>query len=284
MTFRPGSRLDPTQVRDRRGAGAGLLVGGGGIGLLALLAYVLLGGSISDLPAQLQAPPAGTVSGSATECRTGAQANEREDCQVVGYVNSIQAFWIDSFGSTGQAYRKAETVLFDGAVSTACGTASSSVGPFYCPFDETVYLDLGFFDELRSRFGVQAGSFARGYVIAHEYGHHVQNILGVLELEGSGSGPESTAVRIELQADCLSGVWAENAAATGFLEPPTEAQVADALNAASAVGDDRIQEQVYGEVRPETWTHGSADQRRQWFLTGFRSGDSNACDTFAAAP
>jgi predicted metalloprotease len=199
-------------------------------------------------------------------------------------VNSTQSFWSNTFQRSNRQYRPAQTVFFTGSVDTGCGFASSQVGPFYCPRDFRVYIDLDFFDELQSRFGAGGGPFAQGYVLAHEYGHHVQNQLGALaRAQQGGTGPESQAVRVELQADCYAGVWAANAVATGFLEELTQADINDALDAASAVGDDRIQEATQGQVNPERWTHGSSEMRRRWFGRGYETGKPAACDTFSGS-
>lgn len=303
MTFDPNARLDTSQVDDRRGRGGamssipggGLTVGGGGIGIIILLVVAVLtgnnpfeGGSTglpsgySDLQGQTvdtAAPAGGTI---AENCRTGADANARDDCRIVGYVNSVQKYWQDTFARAGVSYSPSRTTFFTGATQTACGPASAEVGPFYCPADKRVYIDLAFFNELRRRFGATAGPFAQAYVIAHEYGHHIQDIQGTLAAAGNSrdTGPQSDAVRVELQADCYAGVWAANAVATGFLVPLTDEQIADALNAAAAVGDDRIQRSTQGRVNPEAWTHGSAEQRQRWFKQGYQSGNPNACDTF----
>jgi predicted metalloprotease len=279
MTFKRGARLDPGQVRDLRGKG-GIALGGGIGGVILLVVVMLLGGD----PAQI---PVGALNGQTigdegtsevdAECQTGADANERDDCRIVGYVNSIQDYWAGAL----DGYRQAPTTFFTGSVQTGCGGASSAVGPFYCPPDESVYIDLGFFEQLQAQFGAEGGPFAEAYVIAHEYGHHVQNLTGVLG-SGGGSGAESRAVRTELQADCFAGVWAFHAVETNYLEPITDAQVAQALDAAAAVGDDRIQAQTQGQVDPERWTHGSSEQRQQWFTVGQQSGDPRDCDTFSA--
>jgi len=285
MAFDPNSQLDPGQVRDVRGSGIGgrglVIGGGGGLGLILVVVYLLLGGNLSDLGGSSVAPGI-TEQGNSNlqqECNTGADANKREDCRVVGYVNSVQKYWQDEFSSSGQRYKPAQTVLFSGQVQTGCGLASTEVGPFYCPSDGNVYLDLGFFDELRTRFGAKGGSLAEGYVIAHEYGHHIQDLTGGLARGSGQQGATGQSVRTELQADCYAGVWANHAASTGFLEPLTQADINDALDAAAAVGDDRIQREFQGRVTPETWTHGSSAQRQKWFTTGYQKGDPAACDT-----
>jgi len=289
MTFNPNIQLDPGQITDRRGMGGagGIAVGGGGIGLLLLLVYVLLGGDPGGLGGGAVTDP-GAVTGPdssalATDCKTGQDANQRDDCRILGFVNSIQAYWTSEFQASGDKYSPVDTVLFTGTTSTGCGTASSSTGPFYCPPDQLVYLDLGFFDDLRTRFGAQGGSLAQGYVVAHEYGHHVQDLLGILGRQSSQEGAQGGSVRTELQADCFAGVWANHAQSTGYLEAITQAQISDALDAAAAVGDDRIQEASQGQVDPDSWTHGSADQRDKWFSTGYQTGDPSACNTFNGA-
>jgi len=285
MTFRPDAQLDPSQVEDRRGrrVSRGGVAMGGGLGTILLIVIVLLtGGNLGDLGGMLDAPgaqPAGPVpSGAADDCQTGQDANQRQDCRIVGTVNSVQAYWANAFANADRQYTKATTILFSGSVDTACGGATSAVGPFYCPLDQHVYIDLGFYDELESRFGAEGGPFAEMYVLAHEYGHHVQNLLGLLDT-GSDPGAGGAAVRTELQADCFAGVWAANAVSTGFLQPLTSAQIAQALDAASVIGDDRIQEQLTGQVNPETWTHGSSEQRQRWFTNGLQGGSASACDT-----
>jgi predicted metalloprotease len=293
MRFRRRARLDPGQVTDVRGrrvGGGGVALGGGGLGLAGIVVYLLFsllsgGGGLGQLaPLEDQSVGRGdTPSEVSQECRTGEDANERQDCRIVGVVNSVQKFWDGTFERSDRKYPYADTVFFTDQVQTECGFASSQVGPFYCPRDERVYIDLGFFDELESRFGA-GGPFAQAYVIAHEYGHHVQNQLGVLERIGSDrQGPESRAVRAELQADCFAGAWAANAVNTGLIEELTQADINEALDAASAIGDDRIQEETQGQVNPETWTHGSAEQRRRWFSRGYEEGRPTVCDTFTGS-
>ena len=196
-------------------------------------------------------------------------------------MNSLDAYWTDAFAADGQQFVEPGAVLFTDSVSTQCGAATSAVGPFYCPLDQTIYLDLGFFEQLETRFGAEGGPFAEEYVIAHEYGHHVQNLLGSLDA-GRDTGAEGGAVRTELQADCYAGVWGGNAVDTGFLQPLTDEQIGQALNAAMVIGDDRIQEQTQGQVNPETWTHGSSEQRQHWLSVGLEQKAGGACDTFNA--
>lgn len=289
MTFRPDVDLDPGQVQDRRGGrlrGGGVALGGG-LGSLVILALVILfGGDIGDLAGVGGGGGVGTDTGPvsselAAECQTGADANERQDCRIVGTVNSLRAYWSEAFSGTDQQFVQPGTVVFDDEVNTECGGASSAVGPFYCPLDQTIYLDLGFFDQLESQFGAQGGEFAEEYIVAHEYGHHVQHLLGLLDA-GRDAGAEGGAVRTELQADCFAGAWGGSAVDTGFLEPLTSEQIGQALNAAEVIGDDRIQEQTQGQVNPETWTHGSSEQRQQWFSIGLEQKSADACDTFEA--
>ena len=194
-------------------------------------------------------------------------------------VNSIQRYWAGAV----ESYSPAKTVFYTDSIQTGCGYASSQVGPFYCPADKQVYIDLGFFDELQSRFGAQGGPFAEAYVLAHEYGHHIQDLLGTLGRAQQGSGPEGGSVRTELQADCYAGVWAKHAVETELIEQLTQADINAGIDAAGAVGDDRIQERAQGQVNPETWTHGSSEQRRRWFSKGYETGRPAACDTFTGS-
>ncbi|HEX5468565.1 MAG TPA: neutral zinc metallopeptidase [Gaiellaceae bacterium] len=294
MRFRRGARLDPGQVTDVRGrrvGGGGLAVGGGGLGIVGLIIYLLItflsgGGGLSDQLAPLEGQRIGqgdTPSQISQECKTGADANRRQDCRIVAVVNSVQEFWNGVFERSNEQYAYVDTVFFTDQVNTGCGLASSQVGPFYCPRDKLVYIDLGFFDQLE-QLGARDTVFVESYVLAHEYGHHVQDMLGVLDRIGNDTqGPESRAVRSELQADCYAGVWAAHAVQTGFVVDLTQADINDGLDAAAAIGDDRIQEKAQGQVNPETWTHGSSEQRRRWFSQGLEEGRPAVCDTFTGS-
>lgn len=286
--FNRRARLDTGQVQDRRGSGGGrggAVIGGvgGGIGLLLLVVSMLLGvnpfeGDGTSSPQSGFQQANGTPTDIESECETGADANERQDCRIVAYVNSIQDYWDGAFAD----YQLADTILFSGGTQSGCGFASAQTGPFYCPSDTGIYVDLSFFETLTTQLGAQGGPFAEAYVLAHEYGHHVQNLTGVLQRANRrDQGPESDAVRVELQADCYAGVWAHHAEGTEVIGQLTEEDIAIGLDAAATVGDDYIQQRTQGEVSPESWTHGSSEQRQQWFLTGYDSGNPETCDTFA---
>jgi uncharacterized protein len=302
VRFNEGAGLDTSQVEDLRSGGGGGLggrvaLGGGGLGIVGALLYLVIsllggGGSGGSLPGGgLGGIGSGEQADNTTleqECRTGADANAKQDCRIVAVVNSVQGYWRDQFARSGQTYKPAPTNFFRGQVSTGCGGATSAVGPFYCPADGEVYIDLGFFDELHNRFGVQGGDFVEAYVLAHEYGHHVQNLLGTSQrVDPNESGPTSGSVRLELQADCYAGVWAHNATtvptANGqpLIVELTQKDIDDALDAASRIGDDYIQSKVGGgRVNPDAFTHGTSAQRRAWFTTGYETGDPARCNTF----
>lgn len=284
MTFNSNADVSGSGAQ-RRGPGGGVIAGGiGGLGAIAvILLQIFTGGDFTSLLSG-GGGSVGPVEGAEiTDCQTGADANARADCRLAAGSLSINQFWAD----TVQGYRPPQLVIVDGSTPTSCGTASNATGPFYCPPEETVYIDPTFFDVLEQQFGDEAGPLAQLYVLAHEYGHHVQQITGIMDRYPTGdTGPTSNGVRMELQADCFAGAWVAAAAdqrdAQGvpFLQPPTEDQIRDALEAAAAVGDDHIQE-LSGAVNPESWTHGSSAQRQRWFDRG-HTGGVGACDTFAA--
>lgn len=309
MTFNDNAQLDTSQVGSGggRGGGGGGLPGGlpggvgvGGIGgVILLILMVLFGGDLTGggggggLPGMnvSQVGAGGTggdqVSEQINQCKTGADANRDDTCRVIGTVNSVQNYWQQALPKYGREYSPAKTILYSGSTQTACGTGSSAMGPFYCPLDRQVYIDVSFFKELSSKYGADDGSLAQMYVVAHEYGHHVQNLTGTLgRAQQDPKGPESGGVRVELQADCYAGIWVKHASQTTdaqgntLIKPVTEDQIKSALSAASAVGDDRIQQKAQGRVTPENWTHGSSEQRQKWFMTGYQTGDLNSCDTF----
>ena len=286
VKYRDNAQLDPSQMGGSRGGNGGKIALGGGAGLIVLVLALFLGINPGDLmggTAGPQAEPEGTAAAPYQQCTKGADISRDRECRFVAYTNSIQSYWAGAY----DGYQKIQVVPFTGQVSTACGTASSAVGPFYCPGDTTVYLDTGFFDELTSKLGAKGGDAAEAYVFAHEFGHHIQNLTGVMQKvqsQGQQSGPKSGGVRLELQADCYAGVWMNHA--TKDPNSPIEALTQDDLNraidAAAAVGDDRIQERMQGQVNPESWTHGSAANRQKWLNIGFTTGDPNKCNTFAS--
>jgi predicted metalloprotease len=302
MRYRERAGLDTSGVSDRRGGGGfrggggrGLAVGGGGLGLVGLVVIVLLqlvGGGDGGTGTAL-----GGLSGLGQDqqtdnteleqrCRTGADANDSVECAVVADVESIQDYWSQTLGDR---YVPTDTVFFSGNVQTSCGAASSGSGPFYCPADELVYIDLSFFDELQQRFGAQGGLFVDAYVIAHEYGHHVQNLLGINQQVQQGvTGPESGTVRLELQADCFAGAWANHAetvpddSGEPLIADITQDDIDRALDAAARIGDDFIQKNLGGgRIDQDAFTHGSSEQRQKWFTIGYTTGDPQQCDTFA---
>jgi uncharacterized protein len=316
MEFNEDAQLDTSQVDDVRGSGGGSYGGGsmggmgggsmggggmglprvgGGLGLVLMIGLVLFkmcaggGSNLSTIqnPAggQVQAAPGAVADDSTlkTKCVAGS-INTNEDCRLLATTNSVQKFWEGYLPTKNYKYRGANTVLFRDGVSTGCGAASSAMGPFYCPADEKVYIDLAFYEEFRTKFGASGGPFAEAYVIAHEYGHHVQDILGTsdeVERAGQQSGPTSPSVRLELQADCYAGVWANHALESRYIKSITDGDITDGLDAAQKVGDDYIQGKFQGKVSKESWTHGSSAQRQKWFKQGMSTGDMNRCDTFS---
>ena len=290
MTFNEGMQIDTsTTASSGGGGGRGIAIGGGLGGLLFLVVALLLGVDPGKVATQLPAPNASqdvAPGFDLSKCRTGADANQYVQCRVIATGNSVDAVWKQLM----PGYTRPRVRLFSGQVNTGCGPASTEVGPFYCPVDKTAYFDTGFFDVLRTQFGSSGGPLAQEYVVAHEFGHHVQDLQGSLGRAQQGAqGAGGNGVRTELQADCYAGVWAHYASTTKqestgvpFLEPLSDKDIADALSAASSVGDDRIQKAATGRVNPESWTHGSSEQRQHWFTVGYQTGDPNQCDTYRA--
>ncbi|MFI2486329.1 neutral zinc metallopeptidase [Promicromonospora kroppenstedtii] len=292
MTFSEGGQFEGGRVRKgggRRGAvGAG--VGGGAALVIALLYMVLTGNSPADILGTTTDSGGGGEQGYIGSC-TAEQANNDPECRLSAAVDSLDVYWAETLPQQGGVeYVMPEVVSFTDAVDTGCGSATSATGPFYCPADTTVYEDLSFYDQLSSQFGAEGGPLAEMYVTAHEFGHHIENQLGLFErADRSGTGPESDSVRIELMADCLAGMWAGNAATTEdpdtgvpFLEPISRAQLEQALSAAAAVGDDNIQRRSGGDVNPEAFSHGSSEQRVRWFSTGYQGGTIQDCNALDA--
>ena len=298
MKWRPGGRSP--DLEDRRASGGGFggggglpipmgRVGGGGIGTIIVLVIVYLvfvkgggGGGGFDVPAPGSAFPQVPQSGTGGASVPGSPNEEKEVGFVSFVLDDAQGFWKQEFQAAGRSYQRAKLVLFRDQVNSGCGLASSATGPFYCPLDQRVYIDLGFFDELNRRFKAP-GDFAQAYVLAHEIGHHIQQQLGIeqqvrQQSQDNPGDANALSVRLELQADCLAGVWARSTYDRGILE---SGDLQEGLTAAAAVGDDRIQEQARGRIDPESFTHGTSEQRAHWLQTGFDSGRLESCDTFS---
>lgn len=283
MTFNDNANIGGGRVSRRAKGG---IAAGGGVGLVAIIAFVitqLTGINVAPLADQIVSGTGGGGESVQVDCETGAQANENIDCRMDGAYASLDTYWSEMV----KGYRSpADFALFEGGVSTGCGNATSAVGPFYCPADESIYIDTSFFAELSSRYGASTGPLAQLYVVAHEWGHHIQNLIGQMDNLSRESGPDSDGVRLELQADCFAGAWVGAQETTldengvPYLKPITDQELADALSAAEAVGDDNIQESVTGQVNPESWTHGSSEQRQKWFERG-RTQGPQSCDTFS---
>ncbi|WP_319445083.1 MULTISPECIES: neutral zinc metallopeptidase [unclassified Mycobacterium] len=296
MTFNEGMQIDTSTTSTSGGGGGGggrgIAVGGGIGGLLIVVVALFLGvdpgsvlpqgGSVNQYDTQNVDAPGFDVS----QCKTGKDANTNVDCRVIATGNSVDGVWSQLL----KGYTRPKVRLFSQQVNTGCGPATTDVGPFYCPVDKTAYFDTSFFQVLVDQFGSSGGPFAQEYVVAHEFGHHVQDLMGTLGRAQQGAtGSQGNGVRTELQADCYAGVWAHYAAITKqagsdvpFLEPLSDKDINDALSAASSVGDDRIQKTSTGRVNPESWTHGSSNARQYWFTQGYKTGDANQCDTFSA--
>jgi uncharacterized protein len=283
----------------RSGGGGGIPMGGKGMGGGALILVLVMGvlftmcqgggggGGLDSLVGQSLGGGAqgssGDNSGVTERCQTGEDANESRECRIVAVVNSVNEYWTREFQSSGQTYTPAITNFFDSQVNTGCGPGSPQSGPFYCPADQEIYIPLDFFDLLTEPpLDAQGGPFAEAYVVAHEYGHHVSNLIGAFQQVGNDrTGPTSGGVRLELQADCFAAVWAGNAERTQQIEDITEADIREGLDAARAVGDDAIQRATQGSVNPDSFSHGTSEQRQRWFTTGLRSADPASCDTFS---
>ena len=288
MTFRNDFQKSSARAERRSGGGRAIAVGGGGIGGLVLIGlYLLLGGDPGQL-GQLTGAPNNQSSQTAQQspgedsCKTGGDANNRIDCRMEFTGISVDRVWEEQLpAQAGIQYTNPGLVLFEGSTQSGCGAASSSTGPFYCPADQTAYFDTEFFSTLE-RMGGGNGPLAQEYVVAHEFGHHIQKLEGTLGRSNYNEpGPDSDAVKIELQADCYAGIWAHYAdkGPDAILEPLSDEQVADALKTTKAIGDDTIQQHSGGGVQPDSWTHGSAEQRTKAFLTGYKSGKMSQCDT-----
>jgi predicted metalloprotease len=291
MTFNDDSQLQGGKVKRR---GRTTAVAGGGVGVVAIVVFLIAQFTNVDLSSVVggdggltQIQGSGAEASPVAECRTGRDANADVDCRMEGAAESLDAYWTTESRQLGISYTTPEFYLFDGSTDTACGTASASTGPFYCPPDRALYLDTAFYDDLQSKYGSSGGPLAQMYVVAHEWGHHVQQLQGTFaDTDRSGTGASSGSVRVELQADCYAGSWVGDAATTKsangetFFEPFTRTQISDALSAASAVGDDSIQERSSGHIDPDSFTHGTSEQRQRWFERGYEQG-ALTCDTLS---
>jgi uncharacterized protein len=288
VKYNEGAQLDPSQMGGGGGRRGGGIAIGGGAGVLVLLVALLFGVNPGDILGGGTAAPEQTDGGTPfAQCTRGSDISRDRDCRFVAFTNSIQDYW----GETLSGYDEIQVNTFTGGVDTACGSATSAVGPFYCSGDTTVYLDLSFFDQLTGQLGAEGGDAAEAYVLAHEFGHHVQNLTGTMRKvqgSGQGTGPKSAGVRLELQADCYAGAWANHAetvpdeSGEPLIAEITQDDIDRALDAAGRIGDDFIQENLGGgQVNQDAFTHGSSAQRQRWFMVGYETGDPGQCDTFA---
>lgn len=299
MTFRGDANFDTRTVSKGGGgrgpSGGAIAVGGGGIVTVILVVLsMIFGVDLTGLaPSDPISPQSQTQSQGSEEVTgcTGDDANDPANvtCRMEGGADSMSQFWTTTMAANNIEYADPSVQLFDRQVSTGCGAASSAVGPFYCPPDQRIYIDETFFAQMRDQFGASGGNLAQLYVLGHEWGHHIQNVTGQLgRVQQGDTGPQSSAVRSELQADCYAGAWIAAASQTNdndgsapVMAAPTEQEMADALNAAEVIGDDSLQEMGGGGVNPEGWTHGSSEQRQTWLLSGYNDG-VGACDTWNA--
>lgn len=293
MTFQDGGNFESGRVKKRSG---GKTAGGIGLGVIALaLLSQFVGVDLTQFASLLDGSSSSSgepAQDTALEgCDTAQSANEDVTCRYDWTMQSLDAYWERELPKqTGTKYVMPDAITFTGSVSTACGGATSATGPFYCPADQTVYIDTDFYTTLRDDFDTSGGPLAQMYITAHEVGHHIETITGVMSnADRGGSGADSDTVRIELMADCLAGMWVGEAATvknpeTGMtdLEPITAAQLKDAMDAAAAVGDDRIQEMSGQQVNPHSFTHGSSEQRQKWFTLGYENNSFDQCNTFEA--
>lgn len=293
LSFNENITLDTSRVnRGRRGAA----IGGGisGVSIIGAIIVFALTGQLPDFN-QLMGDTGGFQTGSKTQyvsqCTTGVDANNHPECRMIAGTNSLDAFWGEQLpAEAGVANQQPYLTLYNGTTTTACGTGTSQMGPFYCPADQTIYMDVSFFNELES-MGAQNTSLAQLYIIAHEYGHHIQNQLGILNrIDHNDLGENSAMVRSELQADCLAGTWIAHAAGTidpdtgiAFMKQPTQEELSSALAAAQSVGDDKIYENAGMQANPDTFSHGSAANRQKWLTRGMQGGTIASCDTWSPA-